>query len=245
MNKYQLLITKNEDSLIKLFSSHYKLGDKLIKFYDDSLLDMYDHNLYRCQIELTSDDISLAIKDSKNHNYDYIKFESFIKQSLLIDMGFEEEIEIALIHVGKFEFDINDAVEIKLFSKNDFSDEMMDLEQRHYGEIYGRDFTSRKMNRYFSKVSKVGLDFIGAFIKNKLVGYAHIYNDGHSIGLDGLLVDKEYRHQKIATTILAFAINSNNVPLYLHADKEDTPINLYKKLGFKPVNTKYYYFKRI
>lgn len=55
-------------------------------------------------------------------------------------------------------------------------------------------------------------------------------------------MDEDFRHRHIATTLLKHAVNeaAGNV-VFLHADEDDTPREMYEKLGFREVDRLYEY----
>jgi len=243
--KEEEIVTNNEDSLLDLFVNKTILSKNINKYCDDALKDMYDHNFYRAYKVLNNKEINLCKQDNKEMNRDFFKIESSIIQPLLENDEYEKEIDSALIIYNKIDIPINKNVVIKHLSKEDIAKDLIDLELRNYKDVYGEDFCIRKTKRFISKVSKSGLDFIAGYLNNRCVASCYIFNDGESISIDGLAVEEKYRHQKIASTLLQYVINNYDVPVFLHADEDDTPINMYKNMGFKIVNTKYYYFRKI
>ena len=62
--------------------------------------------------------------------------------------------------------------------------------------------------------------------------------------MDSLVVDEDYRHRYIATTLIksiAKQAQRDGCILYLHADPEDTPKEMYARMGFETVDTVYEY----
>ncbi|MDE6407132.1 MAG: GNAT family N-acetyltransferase, partial [Anaeroplasmataceae bacterium] len=59
----------------------------------------------------------------------------------------------------------------------------------------------------------------------------------------GLYVDEEYRHQGIASNLMdaciEYAKKMNKCEVYLEAELDDTPIEMYKKMNFKEIETLY------
>ena len=55
-------------------------------------------------------------------------------------------------------------------------------------------------------------------------------------------MDEDFRHRYIATTLLKHAVKeaAGNV-VFLHADADDTPKEMYEKLGFKEADRLYEY----
>ena len=112
-------------------------------------------------------------------------------------------------------------------------------ELKYYGPLYGDDFTVRNNRNLREK-----LTYLGAYLGGKLVGDCYIFASDGYVCMDGLLVDEDFRHQYIAMTLMkhiAEKAQERGEILYLHADSEDTPKELYAKMGFQAVDKLYEY----
>ena len=88
------------------------------------------------------------------------------------------------------------------------------------------------------------LTYLGAYLGGKLAGDCYIFASDGYVCMDGLLVDEDFRHQYIAMTLMkhiAEKAQERGEILYLHADSEDTPKELYAKMGFQAVDKLYEY----
>lgn len=236
-------VKKNEENLVLLFSTPNKTNT-YIRYNDDELKDMYDHNFFEAQ---NIDEKLLfkfyEIKEERREGH--LKISSKCEEKCLKLHNFEEEILLTML---KNDYDIFHIIEregliFKNLKEDNIIDDIISLELLEYGEIYGRSFTIRKMHRYASKILEKnnGLNYHACYLGNLLVGYCYTYYDQGVVGLDGLLVRKEYRHQGIASTLLKYIANFYNCPIYLHADEEESPRYLYEKLGFKVIDKTYDY----
>lgn len=91
---------------------------------------------------------------------------------------------------------------------------------------------------------RAALAYLGAYLGGKLVGDCYIFASDGYVCMDGLLVDEDFRHQYIAMTLMkhiAEKAQERGEILYLHADSEDTPKELYAKMGFQAVDKLYEY----
>ena len=101
------------------------------------------------------------------------------------------------------------------------------------------DFTVRNNRNLREK-----LTYLGAYLGGKLVGDCYFFASDGYVCMDGLLVDEDFRHQYIAMTLMkhiAEKAQERGEILYLHADSEDTPKELYAKMGFQAVDKLYEY----
>ena len=118
-------------------------------------------------------------------------------------------------------------------------EEMEELEVKHFGPLYGEDFTRRNIRRLYEK-----LTFYGAYLDGKLVGDCYCFSEDGLTCIDGLIVDEEYRKRYIATSLIAHIRDSYpDAQLYLHADEDDTPKQMYEKMGFEAVDKLYEYMR--
>ncbi len=116
-------------------------------------------------------------------------------------------------------------------------EELEQIEVKHFGPLYGESFTRRNVHRLYEK-----LQYHGAYIGNKLTASCYSFRLDGMTCIDGLVVDEAFRHQYIATTLIAHIAetNPNNV-LFLHADEMDTPKEMYLKMGFEITDRLYEY----
>ncbi|MBR3552424.1 MAG: GNAT family N-acetyltransferase [Clostridia bacterium] len=60
--------------------------------------------------------------------------------------------------------------------------------------------------------------------------------------VDGLIVDEAFRNRRVATSLLSHVTEQAKGSLvFLHADAQDTPKDLYEKLGFTVADRLYEY----
>lgn len=119
------------------------------------------------------------------------------------------------------------------------ADQLEQHELKYYGPLYGDDFTVRNNRNLREK-----LTYLGAYLGGKLVGDCYIFASDGYVCMDGLLVDEDFRHQYIAMTLMkhiAEKAQERGEILYLHAASEDTPKELYAKMGFQAVDKLYEY----
>ena len=116
--------------------------------------------------------------------------------------------------------------------------ELEDIELRHFGPLYGEDFSRRNIRRLYDK-----LRYHGAYLNGKLVGAGYSFSDSGFTCIDGLIVDKAYRKRYIATSLIKhIREHCPDTILFLHADDDDSPKEMYLKLGFEISDRLYEYF---
>ena len=111
------------------------------------------------------------------------------------------------------------------------------IEVQHYGPVYGEDFSRRNIRRLYEK-----LPYHGAYLADKLVGAGYSFSADGMTCVDGLIVDTDHRKQYVATSLLAHIRDTHPEDiLFLHADENDTPKDMYLRMGFEIVDRLYEY----
>lgn len=235
---------KVDEKLVLLSSKKIKFSKNLIKYEDTKLYDMYDHNYFHFNDSVIIQELMAAQIYQKNKKLDFLKLysEYRLNSKFVKIMGLKENVYLTMQFKGNInKIKDNDKVIIKPINLKDLNA----IELKHYGKVYGEDFVSRR-NKAFIKLAKEdnGFNYYGAYINDKLVGACHTYTYKGYTCFDSLIVDNRYRHRYIASTIIKYIIN-NSKRTMLHADYDDTPKLMYKKMGFKIVCTNYEYFKKV
>ena len=248
-NKLENVILKvheNEQNFVDLFSVCLEI-DGIKRYYDDQLRDMYDHNF--SLVDSIDNNILKTINKIKTDRKEYfIKISSPTPQDLLLEKGFEKEVTLTMVKTDYLHFPApkNYLVKYKNYRENnEIINDIIATEILYYGELYGIDFCIRRWNRYFNKVNEGenGLNMFATYYQDKIAGYCYAYYKNGVVCVDGLLVLKEYRNQYVASNLLAYIAHFYNCPIFLHAENDDTPKEMYEKLGFKTVSTSYDYLK--
>lgn len=249
----KLLIEKvheNEKRFVDLFSNCIDIsnGENNIKrYYDDSLKDMFDHNFSTVD-NIDEDTLNKLLEIKKDKEEKHIKISSDKPLDSLLEKGFKKEVTLTMLKENYLDFNVpgNYLIKYKNVRENEeIINDIIATEILYYGQIYGIDFSIRRWNRYFSKIKEGnnGLNFFACFYQNNIVGYCYSYYDNDVVCVDGLLVVEEYRKQYIASNLLKYIAHFYNCPIFLHADDDDTPKEMYKKLGFIEISKSYDYLK--
>ena len=240
-------VLENEQSLIDLFSFCTLLDENkyALRYSDDLLKDMYDHN-FTSVVGRVDEALLYKINEYKNsRNESHTKITSLSKEEFLLEKGFEEGLLLTMVKedFASWPKEIDSNLIFKNQKENDIENDVLKLELFEYGNVYGEDFTSRKISRYMTKAKEKdnGLNYFAAYINGELVGYLYSYYNHNVVAIDGLLVKKEFRHKGIATSLLEYVALYYKCPIYLHADNDETPKEMYEKLGFVTIEKTYEY----
>lgn len=242
LNKYIQILEESDKGFTNVFCKQIKTKS-FIRYFDDSLINMYDHNYFKVE-DINEDILKDIYKIKQERKENFIKISSSNRLKDKLDPSFEEEIDLSMVSTR--EIKPKNALEGLSFSfidnNEEYLEELIDIEIEGYAESYGEEFCRRRWIRYFKEVKEdKGLNIVLALYKDKVVGYAYIYSNNEVVQLDGLEVKKEYRHKGIATSLFSFVSSYFSKPIYLHADNEDTPKEMYLKLGFISIRKEYSY----
>lgn len=227
---------KIDEQFSALFSIPHPFSEHLTKREDDQLRDKYDHNAFFYSGQPSADEVRAALAYQKERGDTFFKLEGY--EPLDNAFGIEKEETLTMVLPRRADISgwkTNPEVSIQA---PDF-DQLEQHELKYYGPLYGNDFTVRNNRRLREKLS-----YLGAYLNRKLVGSCYVYSTGGYTCMDSLVVDEDYRHRYIATTLIksiAEQAQRDGCILYLHADPEDTPKEMYARMGFETVDTVYEY----
>ena len=215
-----------------LFSSERPFSAHLTKWEDPLLPDKYDHNCFFCSGQPEKEEFAAALAYQRDRGAPFLKLES--DAPLQNSFGLEESVTLTMTLRSACDgWRQNPRV---TFGTPTLP-EAEALEVRHYGPVYGEDFTRCNLRRLFG-----ALTYHGAYLDGRLAGMCYTFEHEGCVCLDGLLTDETCRGQGVATTLLRqLAGQSKDKLFFLHADADDTPRQMYEKLGFCTVDTLYEY----
>ena len=225
-------IRSTEEDMAMVFSVRRSFSEHLKRWEDNDLPDKYDNNSFEYSGQPTQEEFERALNYQRERGDTFIKLQG--KHPLVNDFGLSPGVTLTMQLTGSAsDWAVNDEIEIKEPGYKD----IVGIELKHYGPVYGEDFSFRNADHLYEY-----LDFRGAYIGEKLVGSYYFFTSNGYTCIDGLIVDEDYRHRNIATTLLKHAVNeaAGNV-VFLHADENDTPVKMYEKLGFRETDRLYEY----
>lgn len=221
-----------EHKMATLFCVNKLFTRNLNKWEDNDLKDKYDHNCFEYSAQPSKEEFQKALAYQKERGDNFIKLEGDFP--LKDSFGIEEDITLTMaLKTERPEWKINSDI---TFAEPSV-EELEEIELKHYGEIYGRDFCTRNIRHNYEK-----LPYIGAYLNGKLVGACYYFSTEGATCFDGLIVDTDYRGKYIGTSIIAEIVKrEQGNQVFLHADANDTPKEMYEKMGFEVVDKLYEY----
>jgi ribosomal protein S18 acetylase RimI-like enzyme len=80
--------------------------------------------------------------------------------------------------------------------------------------------------------------YFAVVVGGRVASYCELYSDGETAQIEGVLTLPEFRRRGLASAVVARALTESKPDhelVFLLADSEDWPQELYRKLGFTPV----------
>lgn len=227
---------KTDEKISLLFCSARAFSEHLTRREDPQLPDKYDHNAFSYVGQPTAAEFREALEYQKARGDSYIQLDGY--EPLENSFGMEQESTWTMV--------LPEEVDIGGWKTNPDvvlhmpgAEELEQHELAYYGPLYGDSFTVRNNRRLRQKLS-----YHGAYLEDRLVGSCYTYTvDGYTC-MDSLVVNADYRHRYLATTLLkaiAEAARRKGNLLYLHADADDTPKDMYTRMGFRMMDQQYSY----
>ena len=232
MNMLRDKTRKNEERLISMFSERRPFSMHLVKWENELLPDKYDQNFFEYCGQPSKEEFENAIQYQKEKGTDFIKLEG--DYPLLDCFGLEKSVTVTMLLKSS---GMNWTTNPELAFCTPPLEELEELEVKHFGSLYGEDFTRRNIRHQYEK-----LTYHGAYLDGTLVGACYSYSSDGFTCIDGLIVDESYRKRRIATSVIEHVKRSfPDTLLFLHADEDDTPKEMYEKLGFETIDKLYEY----
>lgn len=221
-----------ERDLLMQFAFRKTFSRNLMKWEDLELEDKYDHNCFEYSSQPTNKEFSDALSYQKEENASFIKLQGHVP--LNDSFGLEENVLLTMeLTQDPDEWRMNP----NLTFHPPTLKELEAIERRHFGPLWGDNFATRNVERLYEE-----LDYLGAYKDEKLVASCYYFSSGNFTCIDGLVTAQEERNQYAATSLLAEVIRQ--VPghtVFLHANEDETPKEMYMKMGFQIVDRTYEY----
>ena len=222
----------NEELFIRMFAERKPFSEHLTKWEDRLLPDKYDHNCFEYCGQPTKEEFAKAVQYQKEFGAGFIKLEG--DDPLSDSFGLEADVTLTMVlKSSETEWKTNPDLTFRTPPLR----ELEELEVKHYGPLYGESFTRRNVRRLYEKAT-----YHGAYLDGVLTGSCYSFSANGLTCIDGLIVDESYRKRYIATSLIAHVIRSfPDTVFFLHAAEDDTPKDMYEKMGFETVDKLYEY----
>ncbi len=244
-------IRKAERSFKMLFSQKCAFSEHLEKWQDDDLYDMYDHNQFVPLLDDTTDkELEQAIAYQRQLGRGFLKLDTREKldESLTERFSLEECCTETMLLRNKQKnieaWKCNPDVIIHDSASSDVLADLLQIDIETFASDYGEDFIRRRDARYVKKAMETqGFHYYVAYLDGKVAGSCYACAIDGYVVMDALVVREAFRKRYVATTLMKHIASQFKEEMFLHADADDTPKEMYRKMGFETVDELYEYLK--
>ena len=246
-----LRIRKAERSFKMLFSQKCAFSEHMEKWQDDDLYDMYDHNQFVPLLDDTTDkELEQAIAYQHQLGRSFLKLDTREKLDEALTERFSLEkccTETMLLRNKQKNIEAwkcNPDVIIHDSASSDVLADLLQIDIETFASDYGEDFIRRRDARYVKKAMETpGFHYYVAYLDRKPAGSCYACAIDGYVVMDALVVREAFRKRYVATTLMKHIVSQFKEEMFLHADADDTPKEMYKKMGFETVDELYEYLK--
>lgn len=244
-------IRKAERSFKMLFSQKCAFSEHLEKWQDDDLYDMYDHNQFVPLLDDPTDkELEQAIVYQRQLGRGFLKLDTREKldEALTERFSLEECCTETMLLRNKQKnieaWKCNPDVVIHDSASSDVLADLLQIDIETFASDYGEDFIRRRDARYVKKAMETqGFHYYVAYLDGKVAGSCYAYAIDGYVVMDALVVREAFRKRYVATTLMKHIASQFKEEMFLHADADDTPKEMYRKMGFETVDELYEYLK--
>lgn len=221
-----------------------RFNDKLYRWYSEVRPDHYNSNFFKPISGLTANDVQAAVDFQKKRGIHEVMFSTNTPVDPQCFSGFEcveySAYVMAMLVDHSYLWQTNDSIEIRDIQSSDISADILDVSEipEHHREAAYRNM---KMVLDVAK-TRPEYHWLCAYKDGKRVGNVYALEHNGFVEMDDLWVSEEYRHQRIATTLMKYIADHTDGIIYLHATANATPKDMYAKMGFEIVETVYEYY---
>ena len=244
-------IRKAERSFKMLFSQKCVFSEHLEKWQDDDLYDMYDHNQFVPLLDDPTDkELEQAIAYQHQLGRGFLKLDTREKLDKALTERFSLEeccTETMLLRNKQKNIEAwkcNPDVIIHDSASSDVLADLLQIDIETFASDYGEDFIRRRDARYVKKAMETqGFHYYVAYLDRKVAGSCYACAIDGYVVMDALVVREAFRKRYVATTLMKHIASQFKEEMFLHADADDTPKEMYRKMGFETVDELYEYLK--
>ena len=244
-------IRKAERSFKMLFSQKCAFSEHLEKWQDDDLYDMYDHNQFVPLLDDPTDkELEQAIAYQHQLGRGFLKIDTREKldEALTERFSLEKCCTETMLLQNKQEnieaWKCNPDVIIHDSTSSDVLADLLQIDIETFASDYGEDFIRRRDARYVKKAMETpGFHYYVAYLDGKVAGSCYACAIDGYVVMDALVVREAFRKRYVATTLMKHIASQFKEEMFLHADADDTPKEMYRKMGFETVDELYEYLK--
>ena len=228
-----------EDHWRELFAEKRSFNEHLDRWYNPKLPDQYTTNAFFPKVAVSREDVAQAYAYQLKQQPGFLQFmcREPMDQAIAEEFQLKENIVLTMaVDAPDFpQWKNNAALIIKDVQSEDIAGEIMEFHIRNEGGE--SDYPARSIRQDMEAAAEYPeYHWLAAYLNEELVAICHALCFAGCVEIDDLFVAPQARGQYVATSMLRYIAEHFSGTLYLHADEDDTPRFLYKKLGFAVVD---------
>ena len=228
-------IRRCEDHWRELFAEKRPFNANLDRWHNQKLTDQYTTNAFFPKKVLCRQDVAeaYAFQQKQTPCFLQIMCRQPMDRSIMQDFALEETV-VQTMAVKQPDCSLwknNPLVIIKDVQIDDIAEELIrfSIEQ----ECRDSDYFVRAMRQDMDAARQFPeYHWFAAYLNGEIVGICHGLDFAGCVEIDDLVVAPQARKQYVATTLLRHIAENFSGIVYLHADEDDTPKQIYEKMGF-------------
>jgi spore maturation protein CgeE len=241
----------------KCFSQYFET-DNYIKFWDDSLTDMWNHNYIYLKQNMAKDElrdfILKEIEQRRNENKTFFRLEANfpMDDSVYNNLSINPTIlKYDYMYIPPENYTLlkgNEDCVIKNAAAPEVLEDGIKADLILSSPAMGEDFATRRIHRK-AKVycnPNINLNLYVCFHKDKPIGNCELFINGNTSKIEDFSVIDEFQRKGFGTSVIKHllkqSMDSNVETAYLITDSADTAKDMYNKCGFTKVGEKFELF---
>lgn len=241
-----------ETEYTKCFSKYFE-DDKIVRFRDNHICDMYSHNYTLVKGVMSTQEINNLIKQEIIHskkgaeNFIQIECNFSIKSELLNSFEIKPEVTMQdYMYIIPAKFNIlcgNNDCTIKLAETKVIMEDGIKVDIQANSPSMGEDFAYKRIHRK-SRAYKLenNLNFFVCYHNEVPIGNCELFLNKKTAKIEDFDILENYQRKGFGTTFLKELLkNSYNFGAeiaYVLTDSSDTAKDMYRKCGFLKIGTK-------
>jgi spore maturation protein CgeE len=252
-------IRRCERAYTGCFSEPFE-NDRVIRYRNTVMSDMYDHNCSRIKGTPSLDELlRIVAEEIRLNREENLGFCKITMDDMQHEKGLKEfDGKLQIEHYGQYVFTpakppegpLKTECEIRKIADASMVEDLVYLDRTQYSDACGEDFCIRRARyRGWVYLSNNSIESYICYYKGEPAGNCDLFSYNGTAKIEDFTVLPKYQRQGLGTAILkhlicaAFAKGARII--YLTTDEDDTPKEMYMKLGFEKVSDSYALLRKL
>ncbi len=230
-------IRRCEDRWRELFAVKKPFNDCFDRWYNEDLPDQYTTNAFFPKKTITAETLAAAYAYQRPFGFLQIMCQKPLDKKLAEEFQLKENVVLtmALTSGEPGNWKNNNSIHIVDVQEQDIAGDIIAFQVAQ--EDGDSDYPLRAITQDMKAAAAYPeYHWLAAYQNGEVAAICHVLCHSGAVEIDDLVVAPSARKQYIATSMLRYIADNFEGQLYLHADEDDTPRNLYSRLGFEVVD---------